>query len=59
LTRSALAAQHPDIDWAGSTAYADGETDLALLGMVGHPVAFFPDERLKPIAAARGWKIVE
>jgi len=59
LTRSALATQFPDIDWANSAAYADGETDLALLEMVGHPVAFFPDEHLKPIAAMRGWRVVE
>jgi len=59
LSRDALAVKHPDIDWTSSTAYADGETDLALLEMVGNPVAFFPDERLKPIAMARGWKVVE
>ncbi|MEX1143624.1 MAG: HAD-IB family hydrolase [Anaerolineales bacterium] len=59
LTRTTLAARRLDIDWERSTAYADGETDLALLEMVGIPVAFFPDERLKPIAIERGWKVVE
>jgi len=59
LTRSTLAARQLEIDWAASSAYADGGTDLALLEMVGNPVAFFPDEHLKPIAVARGWKVVE
>lgn len=59
LTRAALQARGTDIDWANSSAYADGVTDLELLEMAGHPVAFFPDEHLKPIAQARGWKIVE
>ena len=59
LTCTALAAQHPDIEWANGTSYADGETDLNLLELVGNPVAFFPDGHLKPIAKNRGWKIVE
>ncbi|MEX2144481.1 MAG: HAD family hydrolase [Anaerolineales bacterium] len=59
LARSTLAARGLEIDWAESTAYADGGTDLALLEMVGKPVAFFPDEILKPMAVARGWNVVE
>lgn len=59
LTRSTLAARGLEIDWVQSTAYADGGTDLALLEMVGKPVAFFPDDHLKPIALARNWKVVE
>lgn len=59
LTRMALHARGAEIDWTSSSAYADGITDLALLELVGNPVAFFPDEHLKPIAVARGWKIVE
>jgi HAD superfamily hydrolase (TIGR01490 family) len=54
-----LAARKIDIDFKASTAYADGGTDLGLLEMVGNPVAFFPDEFLKPIAQKRGWKIIE
>jgi HAD superfamily hydrolase (TIGR01490 family) len=59
LARKALLDDKQDIDLAGSTAYADGATDVALLEMVGNPVAFHPDEQLLPIAKARGWKIIE
>lgn len=57
--QQALQQRGLDVDLATSTAYADGATDVALLEMVGHPVAFHPDEQLKPIAQTRGWKIVE
>lgn len=59
LARAALAEQNIDVDFSGSWAYADGSTDVGLLEMAGHPVAFFPDEFLRPIALERGWPIVE
>jgi len=59
LARQALQQRGLDVDLAASTAYADGATDVALLEMVGHPVAFHPDEQLKPIAEGRGWQIIE
>jgi len=59
LAQQALQQRGLDVDLATSTAYADGATDVALLEMVGHAVAFHPDEQLKPIAQARGWKIIE
>jgi HAD superfamily hydrolase (TIGR01490 family) len=59
LAQAALQQRGLDVDLAASTAYADGATDMALLEMVGHPVAFHPDEQLKPIAQARGWKLIE
>lgn len=59
LAKAALAAGSHAIDYAASSAYADSRTDLELLEMVGTPVAFYPDEHLKPIAAQRGWQIVE
>lgn len=59
LARQALQQRGLEVDLLGSIAYADGATDLALLEMVGHPVAFHPDEQLKPIALARGWKIID
>lgn len=59
LTRAALAEANIDVDYAASSAYADGGTDIGLLEMVGHPTAFFPDEHLKPIAQQRGWAIIE
>lgn len=59
LARQMLAAGDIEVDFAASTAYADGGTDIELLEMAGHPVAFYPDEFLKPIAQARGWQIIE
>jgi HAD superfamily hydrolase (TIGR01490 family) len=46
-----------EVDLAGSYAYADSTSDLYLLEMVGHPVATYPDEGLRPIAVERGWQI--
>lgn len=45
-------------DLSHSFAYADSTTDLPLLEMVGNPVAAYPDEGLRRIAAERGWKII-
>ena len=38
--------------------YSDSANDLPLLERVTHPVAVDPDERLRGIAAARGWPIL-
>ncbi len=37
--------------------YTDSASDLALLELVGHPVAVNPDRRLAAIAAQRGWPV--
>ncbi len=47
------------LDLVASTAYADSFADLALLELVGHPVAFNPDRRLRKAAYARGWPLLE
>ncbi|MCW5877211.1 MAG: HAD family hydrolase [Anaerolineales bacterium] len=59
LSQAAMHAAGQDIDYGASSAYADSRTDLDMLEMVGHPVAFYPDEFLRPIARERGWAIVE
>lgn len=59
LARVELDRRGLEIDFAASTAYADGATDLELLEMVGNPVAFHPDNELRPLAAKRGWRILE
>jgi HAD superfamily hydrolase (TIGR01490 family) len=59
LARQALAERGIEVDFARSTTYADGGTDIGMLEMTGNPVAFYPDEFLKPIAQKRGWKIIE
>ncbi len=49
------------LDWVGveCTFYTDSINDLALLEKVDHPVATNPDERLRAIAAERGWRILD
>ena len=42
-----------------TTFYTDSLNDLALMEKVDHPVATNPDERLRAIAAQRGWRILE
>jgi HAD superfamily phosphoserine phosphatase-like hydrolase len=59
LAKAALTDASIEVDLAASTVYADGGTDIGLLEMVGNPIAFYPDEHLKPIAQQRGWAIIE
>jgi HAD superfamily hydrolase (TIGR01490 family) len=59
LAKAELHARNLDVDLTASTAYADSGTDIHMLKMVGNPVAFHPDEELKPIAEKRGWQIIE
>jgi len=39
--------------------YSDSANDLPLLERVSNPVAVDPDERLRKVAAARGWTVLE
>ena len=39
-------------------AYGDTEQDVPLLEHADHPVAVYPDEKLKATALARGWEIL-
>jgi HAD superfamily hydrolase (TIGR01490 family) len=41
-----------------TTFYTDSINDLALMEKVDHPVATNPDERLRAVAMARGWRIL-
>ncbi len=54
-----LAGRGWDWDAVETTFYTDSLNDLALLEKVTHPVATNPDERLRAIAAGRGWRILE
>lgn len=49
------------LDWAGVhlTFYSDSTNDLPLLERSHAPVATNPDHRLRAIAAARGWRILD
>ena len=39
-------------------AYGDTWMDVPLLEHAGHPVAVYPDEKLKAVALERGWEIL-
>ncbi|MEO8357616.1 MAG: haloacid dehalogenase-like hydrolase [Chloroflexota bacterium] len=39
-------------------AYGDTAMDIPLLEHASHPVAVYPDEKLKSIALERGWEII-
>jgi len=54
-----LQAQNLSWDKVESTFYSDSINDLPLLEKVTHPVATNPDERLRAVALARGWRILE
>ena len=42
-----------------ATFYSDSMNDLPLLEKVTNPVATNPDERLRELAVARGWRILD
>lgn len=56
--RSYFGRHHPPIDLSRSYAYADSNSDEALLSMVGNPVAVAPDAGLREIALRAGWSIM-
>ncbi len=50
-------AEDHGIDLRETVAYADSASDLALLEVVGYPVAVNPEARLALIARKRGWHV--
>jgi HAD superfamily hydrolase (TIGR01490 family) len=55
--QAALAAHGLSADLAASFSYADSISDRSFLEMVGQPVAVYPDDALRQLAAQRGWRI--
>ena len=49
--------------WSGgagvAVAYGDSLADVPLLEMAAEPVAVAPDADLRPLAVARGWRILD
>ena len=54
-----LAARNLGWSDVETTFYTDSMNDLALLEKATHPVATNPDERLRALAAERGWRILD
>jgi len=46
------------VDLGQSYFYADGDEDLALMHLVGHPRPTNPGKRLAKVAAKRGWPVL-
>ena len=57
LTKAFIQRNGLEVDFQASSAYADSISDLHLLEMVGHPVATYPDQRLRALAMQRGWRV--
>ena len=57
-SREYFSSNQIEVDWESSYAYADSITDTGLFGMVGHPVAVNPDEKLFELARSRNWEII-
>ena len=47
-----------DIDLAASYAYGDSITDQNMLGLVGNPVAVYPDAKLHALAKEKNWQVL-
>lgn len=47
------------IDWENSYAYGDSFSDMPVLELVGNPVAVRPEEKLRSLANARGWEVMD
>jgi len=58
-TREFFVTHKIEVHWDASYAYADSITDLGLFGLVGHPVAVYPDPKLQIHAQELGWEIIE
>jgi HAD superfamily hydrolase (TIGR01490 family) len=54
--RQIIAERHLTLE--DSYALGDTESDASLLQIVEHPIAFNPNQNLKVIAEAKGWRVV-
>ena len=61
VTRVAQWLHQRGLAWTDveTTFYTDSINDLSLMDTVTHPVATNPDARLRAIAEARGWRILD
>jgi phosphoserine phosphatase len=46
------------LEWENSYGVGDTEGDIELLGMVKHPIAFNPNQRLYTHAKERNWQVI-
>lgn len=58
LLKKYLASRNLNIDWKNSVAAGDSGNDIAMLKLVGHPIAFNPDDVLVNEAQKNNWRVV-
>ncbi|MBM4464025.1 MAG: HAD family hydrolase, partial [Chloroflexi bacterium] len=58
LLTELLANSDLDVDLSQSFAYGDSIFDIAMLELVGNPVAVYPDGELWDYASQRGWQVI-
>lgn len=59
LTHAREYAKSQGMGLETATFYTDSFADLSVLEAVGHPIAVNPDGRLRRVAVARGWPILD
>ena len=57
--RAHLSQRGVPIDWGASYAYGDSYSDREFMQLVGHPVAVYPEGKLRALALAQQWEILE
>lgn len=58
VTQAFFAERGIEVDWQSSYAYADSITDMGLFTLVGHPVAVYPEPKLRRYALAHNWEMI-
>jgi HAD superfamily phosphoserine phosphatase-like hydrolase len=58
LLKRYLSSRNLSIDWKESIAAGDSGNDIQMLKLVGHPIAFNPDDILLKEARRKGWRVV-
>jgi HAD superfamily hydrolase (TIGR01490 family) len=48
-----------EVDWKSSFAYGDSYSDREFMQLTGHPVAVFPEDKLRALALERNWEIID
>lgn len=59
LKAKTIKDKFPTADFKNSLAYADSYYDLPILEIVGNPIAFNPDNKLRNVAEERKYRIME
>ena len=57
--RAHLLKLNLQVDWQASYAYGDSYSDREFMQLTGHPVAVFPEDKLRALALAQNWEIID